>query len=188
MMPAGDGTDGDPNEDTMVITWDLNHEGYAERTTGFIIRRAPCMTTSSPDLRRYVRPFRLIAGSYTTKKDEENSLTYDTTSWNYQNVAVSISRHGEENAKGMTTVFPSINTAEYKLKTRLTQIPKPVVSLHRDEDGKVEKNTLVYDVTWDSVPPEERSELDAYEITAERPQVIRQQSSRMRSSKRLQRR
>ena len=24
-----DGTDGDPNEDTMVITWDLNHEGYA---------------------------------------------------------------------------------------------------------------------------------------------------------------
>ena len=30
------------------------------------------------------------------------------------------------------------------------------------------KNTLVYDVTWDSVPPEERSELDAYEITAER--------------------
>ena len=163
-----DGTDGDPNEDTMVITWDLNHEGYAGEDNRIHYKEGAVydyvITGFTPD----GTSVQIDAGSYTTKKDEENSLTYDTTSWNYQNVAVSISRHGEENAKGMTTVFPSINTAEYKLKTRLTQIPKPVVSLHRDEDGKVEKNTLVYDVTWDSVPPEERSELDAYEITAER--------------------
>ena len=123
-------------KNTMVITWDLNHEDMRKEQTGFIIREGAVydyvITGFTPD----GTSVQIDAGSYTTKKDEENSLTYDTTSWNYQNVAVSISRHGEENAKGMTTVFPSINTAEYKLKTRLTQIPKPVVSPHRDEDGK----------------------------------------------------
>ena len=42
------------------------------------------------------------------------------------------------------------------------------MSLHRNEAGIVEKNSLIYDITWDGIPEGERSELSAYQVLVNR--------------------
>ena len=67
---------------------------------------------------------------------------------------------------GITTVFPAGSVWESSLKLRLSQITKPELFLHKEGD-EVQKNSLVYDVTWDSVPEAEQPELGGYEVTVE---------------------
>ena len=108
------------------------------------------------------------SGTYVTGTDGDNELSYDISAWNYKRVTISISRRGEAGQNDMTLVFPAGSVKVCELKLRFSQIAKPVVSLHRNEAGIVEKNSLIYDITWDGIPEGERSELSAYQVLVNR--------------------
>ena len=168
------GNDGDPNTDTLEITWDLpeykNDKNESNYTVGAVYDYIITGTTL-----RGNQSVQIKSGVFTTKKGEENVLALNTNTWNYKKVVISINRRGTANDKGMTTVFPSGATKECALKVRFSQITRPEIALHKDKDGVVQKNSLIYDVTWLNVPESERlpendvskTELAAYEVTIE---------------------
>ncbi|MCD2492420.1 discoidin domain-containing protein [Lacrimispora sp. NSJ-141] len=162
------GTDGDPNEDFLVLTWDLDKDGYENTSGGRNYESGAVYDYVIVGYTADGIAVQLDKGVYVTGTDGENSLIYDITSWNYKKAEISVSRRGKESQSGMTEIFPAgaVKTCEFKL--RFSQIAKPVVSLHRNESGIVEKNSLLYDVTWDGIPTAERSELAGYQVTAER--------------------
>ncbi len=170
---ARDGSDGDPNSETMEITWDLenyrNDEGKSNYTVGAVYDYIITGTTLDN------KTVQIRAGVFTTEKDKENVLKLDTGTWNYDKVLISISRRGTADKNGMTEIFPSGATKECSLKVRFSQITRPEISLHKDSSGVVQKNSLIYDVTWNNVPANERlpendvtkSDLAGYEVTVE---------------------
>lgn len=111
-----------------------------------------------------------IEGSYVSDSNGDNYWTYrfedSNENWNYVDMMVSVTRVGEMDAQGKTSVFPASSEYYFKVLQRLSQISRPTVALH-EEDDIVEKNSLVYDVTWNTVPEIERSDVKEYEITVE---------------------
>ncbi len=162
------GTDGDPNEDSLVITWDLNKDGYENTSGGRNYENGAVYDYVIVGYTADGTAVQLDKGVYVTGTDGENSMSYDISSWNYKKAEISISRRGKESQSGMTEIFPAGAVKNCEFKLRFSQIAKPVVSLHRNESGIVEKNSLLYDVTWNGIPAAERSELAAYQVTAER--------------------
>lgn len=112
----------------------------------------------------------IAAGSFTSEHGKANHLSYNTASWNYKTVIITISHRGEVDKNGMTILFPSTASETCNFRTRFSQVTRPDVSLHKNQDGSVEKNSLLYDVTWKNIPEGERlpadsaSELDSYLI------------------------
>lgn len=108
----------------------------------------------------------IASGIYTTEDGKDNELILPTDNWNYTSIRIAVSRRGEMDSNGITTVFPAGSVWESSLKLCLSQIAKPELFLHK-ERAEVQKNSLVYDVTWDSVPEAEQPELGGYEVTVE---------------------
>ena len=164
-----DGKDGNPDEDTMVITWDLDKAGYENEKGESNYTRGAVYDYVVTGYTADDTAVQIEAGVYTTGTDGENKLKLDTVNWNYKKVSISVSRRGEEDARGMTKIFPAGTVKELKLKLRFTQITKPDIFLHKDKVGDVEvvqKNSLIYDVTWANIPEEEQKYMSAYEILA----------------------
>lgn len=155
-------TDGYVNEDRLDITWDKDNFKNGA-VYDYVITGSQADGSSA----------QIAAGVFTSETGKENYLSYDTSSWNYKTVNITISRRGEVDKNGMTILFPSTNTVICKFRSRFTQLTRPDVYLHKYEDGSVEKNSLLYDVTWKNLPENERlpegedqtSELDSYKIT-----------------------
>lgn len=168
--------DGNPDLDDMEITWDLAKQGYENEDGAYNYEDGAVYDYIITGYTADGTEAQIDAGQYTTSQDKQNILTYDTTLWNYGKVNISISRHGTMNDKEMTELFPSGTSEICKLKLKFSQIGKPDVTLHKNEAGVVQKNSLVYDVSWENIPEEERnpqtgaSELSDYEVTVERGQ------------------
>ncbi|MDD3403020.1 MAG: hypothetical protein PHQ72_06655 [Hespellia sp.] len=168
-----DGTDGDANADTLVITWDQNNTHYkAEDATTNQYKDGAVYDYTVTGKTADGTPVQLDAGTYTTSAADSNRLTYDTREWNYTTVTVSVTRRGTENEKGFTTLLPAGNIRDIAMKLHFTQITRPEISLHKEE-GVVQKNTLVYDAAWENIPVEERSvggvtQLSGYEVSVSR--------------------
>lgn len=165
------GQDGDPNADTMVITWDLNKDSYigeGQSKNNYKVGAIYDYQITG-QLEAGGETILIAEGTYTTTQGQENCLEYDTTLWDsYKTVNISISRRGEVNSSsGMTTILPTGAVKSAELKTRFTELTVPTVSLHKDSNGNVEKNTLIYDVQWNNLPLAERAskELLGYEVT-----------------------
>lgn len=161
------GADGDPNEDTMVITWDLKKTGYQNSGT-YNYKKGAVYDYVITGYTSDEKAVQIMNGTYVTGPDGdgENILKCDTTAWNYQKVKVAISRRGET-VQGMTSVFPAGTIETYELKLRFSQVTRPNIELHREGD-EIQKNSLIYDISWASIPENEEEELAAYEILAER--------------------
>ncbi|MDD2979636.1 MAG: prepilin-type N-terminal cleavage/methylation domain-containing protein [Hespellia sp.] len=168
-----DGNDGDANADTLVITWDQNNSHYkAEGATSTNYKIGAIYDYVVTGKTADGTSVQLDAGTYTTSADAQNKLTYDTREWNYTTIVVSITRRGEENSNGFTTVLPVGEEKTITMKLHFSQITRPDVSLHKEE-GIVQKNTLVYDAVWGNIPVEERSveevtQLSGYEVGVRR--------------------
>lgn len=165
------GQDGDPNADKMVITWDLDKDSYigeGQNKNNYKVGAIYDYKITG-QLEDDGEAILIAEGTHTTTKGQENRLEYDTTLWdNYKTVNISISRRGEvSTGSGMTTILPSGIVKSVELKTRFTELTVPTVSLHKDNNGNVEKNTLIYDVQWNNLPLAERAskELLGYEVT-----------------------
>lgn len=162
------GMDGDPDSDSVTITWDLNKAGYEGSDGSTNYKKGAVYDYVLTGYTSDGTAVQIDAGTYITGTDGENSLTYSTFTWNYRRITVSVSRRGTENNNGMTTVFPSGALRSWDLKLRFSQITKPDVSLHRNEENIVQKNSLIYDITWEAIPKGERSELASYRVLVER--------------------
>lgn len=165
---AGNGTDGDPNEDLLKITWDLEKQGYENEDGSYNYQKGAVYDYLLTGYTADGTAVQAGSGTYVTGTDGDNELSYDISAWNYKRVTISISRRGEAGQNDMTLVFPAGSVKVCELKLRFSQIAKPVVSLHRNEAGIVEKNSLIYDITWDGIPEGERSELSAYQVLVNR--------------------
>lgn len=158
------GEDGNPNEDSMVIYWDLkeykDEDGKTNYKAGAVYDYTVAGTTADG------AQIQIASGIYTTEDGKDNELILPTDNWNYTSIRIAVSRRGEMDGNGITTVFPAGSVWESSLKLRLSQITKPELFLHKEGD-EVQKNSLVYDVTWDSVPEAEQPELGGYEVTVE---------------------
>ena len=159
------GKDGNPDKDTMVITWDLEKDGYENDNNEYNYTPGAVYDYVITGYTADDTAVQIEAGVYTTGIDGKNELELDTGNWNYKKVAVSISRRGKEDTRGMTEVFPTGTVKELELKLRFTQITKPDIFLHKEGDV-VQKNSLIYDVTWANIPEEEQKHMSAYEILA----------------------
>ena len=165
---AGNGIDGDPNEDLLKITWDLEKQGYENEDGSYNYQKGAVYDYLLTGYTADGTAVQAGSGTYVTGTDGDNELSYDISAWNYKRVTISISRRGEAGQNDMTLVFPAGSVKVCELKLRFSQIAKPVVSLHRNEAGIVEKNSLIYDITWDGIPEGERSELSAYQVLVNR--------------------
>lgn len=106
-----------------------------------------------------------VKGSYQTDEQGYWTYTFEDTEevWNYPRVSISILRVGTLIDK-KTEKFPVSSSVLYPIKLRFSQISRPVVSLHKGVGG-TQKNSLIYDVLWSTVPSEqEREEAASYEI------------------------
>lgn len=110
-----------------------------------------------------------ISGSY-QKKEKSWTYTFEDKEemWNYPRIGISIVRIGTvDKDSGKTARFPASAEKEFAVPLRLSQISKPTIQLHRKGET-VEKNSLLYDVTWDTVPETERAETAFYEVCVQR--------------------
>ncbi|MDD7209234.1 MAG: hypothetical protein PUH29_04155 [Lachnospiraceae bacterium] len=165
------GTDGDPNKDDLMISWDLNNSFYlSEGKTAVNYKEGAVYDYIVTGTTEDGVSVLVDSGTYTTKKGEDNQLLYHTENWNYRNLSIKITRQGEVNLYGITNVFPRSSRKEISLKERLSQVAKPEIGLHQKENGQVEKDDLLYDVTWNSIPEDQRSALSGYEITVKSTQ------------------
>lgn len=106
-----------------------------------------------------------IKGSYQTSEQGYWTYTFEDTegTWNYPKISLSVIRVGTLSDK-KTEKFPASSSVLYPIKLRFSQISRPVVSLHKGVEG-TQKNSLIYDVLWSTVPTEqERKEAASYEI------------------------
>lgn len=152
-------------EDNLEISWDLASDGENYKKGAEYDYVITGITADQKSVQ-------ISAGDYTTSQTgEENKLTFDTSTWNYKTVKIVISRRGTVNSTTeMTTIFPSSATKTIFLLQSFSQITKPTLVLHRNEQGEVQKNSLDYDITWENLPESERTsdEMSAYEVTVKR--------------------
>lgn len=86
--------------------------------------------------------------------------------WNYKMLTLSVSRHGEVDAKNKTVSFPSEAEREFTIKLSLTQIVVKSVNHDTDAQGNSNMDELLYHVIWDGVPTAaEQDDLGGYLIT-----------------------
>ncbi len=91
------------------------------------------------------------------------TFTDEDNSWSYADLTLSVERKGIADSAGRTTVFPSFGKEDFTVKLRFSQIPRPTLTLHREND-LVEKDTLLYDIKWDTVYESQRSDVKAYQV------------------------
>ena len=93
-------------------------------------------------------------------------VTFTDDNWNYPEVYLSVERIGVVDGSGRTTVYPSFASQTFSMKLRLSTITRPLVELHQYEDGTIEKNSLLFDISWEGLSSAaELAELDCYEVT-----------------------
>lgn len=126
-------------------------------------------------------------GSY---QKEERSWTFafedKEETWNYPRVGISIVRIGTvDNVSGKTERFPASADKGFEVPLRLSQISKPTLQLHKKGET-VEKNSLLYDVIWNTVPKVERADTAFYEVCVQRAEADEGASSIYPSKTELQ--
>lgn len=90
----------------------------------------------------------------------------ENNNWNYSDITLSVVRKGVSDASGKTEAFPAYSKEDFRVRVRFSQIAAPTVSLHRN-NGITDKDTLIYDVSWNTVPESQRNEVDYYELLIE---------------------
>lgn len=84
--------------------------------------------------------------------------------WNYPKMLLSIVHVGVMDMQSQATqIFPSKAEQDFDVLLKLSQISRPTVLLHKN-DSETEKNSLIYDITWKTVPEEELSHVSAYKV------------------------
>lgn len=151
-------TDGDVNEDMLEITWDLenyrNESGAHNYQPGAEYDYTVVGYTDAGDGSKTAS--QIAAGYYVTGRDGENTLIFDTSTWSFKRIEITVNRRGEVDAAGRTKKYPSSCKLLFSMKTRFSQIARPTVSLTTDASGNVEKNTLLYQAVWSPIPDSER--------------------------------
>ena len=99
---------------------------------------------------------------------DSNSHTFvdQNNNWNYNAYILTVTRVGEVDKNGKTTAFSAKATKDYAVRLRFSQLPMPTISLHRDANGEVNKDTLLYDITWSmgTIAERKTQEIGAYEV------------------------
>ena len=94
------------------------------------------------------------------------TFTDKNNNWNYRDITLSVVRKGVSDSTGKTEIFPAYSEENFKVRVRFSQIARPAVSLHRN-NGVTDKDTLIYDMSWNTVHESQRNEVDYYEILIE---------------------
>lgn len=128
-------------------------------------------STEGPDANAVDREVLLETATVNVNTSEKPLFSYKFTdknnNWNYSDITLEVVRVGVVDAQtAKTTEFPAYSEQDFKVKVRFSQIAAPAVSLHRN-GGAADKDTLIYDVTWNAVPESQRKEVERYELLIE---------------------
>ena len=105
------------------------------------------------------------------QEDTEKYWSYTFTdterNWKYTKLKLKVVRKGLTTGQNKTEIFPAFASEEFSVLLDLSQIARPTLNVHK-KDGVVQKNTLIYDIWWDTVPEEERPFVSSYEVKVKR--------------------
>ena len=74
---AGNGTDGDPNEDLLKITWDLEKQGYENEDGSYNYQKGAVYDYLLTGYTADGTAVQAGSGTYVTGTDGDNELSYD---------------------------------------------------------------------------------------------------------------
>ena len=136
-----------------TFTWD---EGKSYSNAGYDVQLTAIADDGST----------IVLGSAAVTGQNQYTFINESNNWDYTDYTLTVTRIGTTDSSGKTTAFAAKSIQNYKVKQRFAQIARPTVSLHRDENGEVNKDSLLYDITWRIATIAERDsgEISQFEV------------------------
>lgn len=159
-------------EDMLVLTWDqagmngkpayTEGNGYEEKDYRDAVYRLTITGEKGGTATTLVNRISIYTPDRTG--DSYNTYRADASTWDYDNITVTITRVGREQ-DSLTTIFPATAVRSFPMRKRLLQPKDVTAELAKDETGVIIQDSLGYVLSFAGVTGEaELAALDYYQI------------------------